>query len=101
MADSGPFGPGQNPRFHEDLVGLDPYDPEARAFAEHLDRIERCGPNFTVEACLDGVSDFADSSNRLGGLRWWISALVVILIVLGVMVTAWDIIGRAITWLAG
>ena len=65
MADNGASLPGQNPRFHEDLVGLDPYDPEALAFAEHLDRIERSGPNYTIEAALDGVSDFADSSNRL------------------------------------
>lgn len=100
MAEIGPSGPRQHPRFHEDLVGLDPFDPEARAFAEHLDRIERCGPTFTIEACLDGVSDFADSSNRLGGLRWWISAAVVVLMVIGVMVAAWDIVGRAIQWLS-
>src|SRR3979409_1456364 len=83
MAESGPSLPDRHPRFHEDLVGLDPYDPDARAFAEHLDRIERCGPNYTVEAALDGVADFADSSNRLGGLRYWGSALIVVLIVSG------------------
>ena len=100
MADNGASLPGQNPRFHEDLVGLDPYDPEARAFAEHLDRMERSGPNYTVEAALDGVADFAESSNRLGGLRYWVSALVVVLIVLGVIVTAWDIVVHALAWLA-
>ena len=87
-------------RFQDDLIGLDPEDPEARAFAEHLDRIERCGPNYTVEAALDGVADFAESSNRLGGLRYWVSALLVVLIVLGVIVTAWDIVTHAIAWLA-
>lgn len=101
MADFGPTGPGPHPRFHEDLVGLDPFDPEARAFAEHLDRMERCGPNFTVEASLSGVADFADSSNRLGGLRWWISVLVVALIILGVLVAAWDIVSLTIQWLGG
>jgi hypothetical protein len=101
MADFGPTGPGPHPRFHEDLVGLDPFDPEARAFAEHLDRMERCGPNFTVEASLSGVADFADSSNRLGGLRWWISVLVVALIILGVLVAAWDIVSLTLQWLGG
>ncbi|MDT7799731.1 MAG: hypothetical protein QOI78_3164 [Actinomycetota bacterium] len=100
MAESGASPPGGNPRFHEDLVGLDPFDPEARAFAEHLDRIERSGPNYTIEAALDGVADFADSSNRLGGLRYWVSALIVVLIVLGVIVAAWDIVVHALAWLA-
>lgn len=100
MAENGASLPGRHPRFHEDLVGLDPYDPDARAFAEHLDRIERCGPNYTVEAALDGVADFAESSNRLGGLRYWVSALLVVLIVLGVIVTAWDIVVHALAWLA-
>jgi hypothetical protein len=101
MAEIGPTGWGPHPRFHEDLVGLDPFDPEARAFAEHLDRIERCGPNFTIEASISGVADFAESSNRLGGLRWWASVALVVLIIFGVLVAAWDIIGHAITWLGG
>lgn len=99
MAESGAVQPGWNPRFHEDLVGLDPYDPEARAFAAHLDRMERTGPTFTVEACLDQVSDFADSSSRAGGLRYWVSALIAALIVLGVIVTAWQIVTHAIAFL--
>ncbi|WP_396287633.1 hypothetical protein [Amycolatopsis sp. PS_44_ISF1] len=101
MAESAAVPPGWNPRFHEDLVGLDPHDPEARAFAAHLDRMEHTGPTFTVEACLDQVGDFADSSNRLGGLRYWVSALIVVLIVFGVIVTAWDIVAHAITFLRG
>ncbi|MDT7726746.1 MAG: hypothetical protein QOI21_3322 [Actinomycetota bacterium] len=100
MADFGHPGPDPNPRFGEDLVGLDPYDPEARAFAEHLDRMERCGPTFTVEASISGVADFAESSNRLGGLRWWASVALVSLIIIGVIVAAWDIIGRAMIWLS-
>ena len=99
MVDIGRSGPSENPRFGEDLVGLDPHDPEARAFAEHLDRMERCGPAFTVEASINGVADFADSSNRLGGLRWWASVALVSLIMIGVVLAAWDIIGRAIVWL--
>lgn len=101
MAEKGPSGPSQHPRFHEDLIGLDPDDPDVQAFAAHLDRIERCEPAFTVEASIARVADFAESSNRLGGLRYWASALLVLLIVLGVLVTAWDIVGRTLAWLGG
>ncbi|GAB3375485.1 hypothetical protein [Amycolatopsis echigonensis] len=100
MAENGALPPGWNPRFHEDLVGLDPYDPEARAFAAHLDRMERTGPTFTVEACLDQVADFAESSSRTGGLRYWVSALVAVLIVLGLLVTAWDIALHTVAFLS-
>ncbi|WP_027947012.1 hypothetical protein [Amycolatopsis taiwanensis] len=92
--------PARNHRFEEDLVGLDPADPEAQAFAAHLDRMERCEPAFTVEASLQGVSDFADSSTRASGPRWFFAALVAALIVLGVLVSAWDIIVRAVEWLS-
>lgn len=96
MADT---DPARHHRFDEDLIGLDPADPEARAFAEHLDRMERCGPAFTVEASLEGVAEFADSSHRATGLRWWLAALIATLIVFGVVVSSWDIITRAIQWL--
>lgn len=79
-------------RFSDDLVGLDPDDPEARAFAEHLDRMERSRPSFTVEGALDGIADFAESSNRIGGLYRRLAGLVVLLILLGVLVGAWDTI---------
>jgi hypothetical protein len=85
--------PGRRPptdRFDDDLVGLDPDDPEARAFAEHLDRVERCRPGYTVEGYLSGIGDFADSANRLGGHRKLMASILVILILLGVTVTAWD-----------
>jgi hypothetical protein len=97
MADS---EPAYRHRFHEDLIGLDPADPEAQAFAAHLDRMERCGPTFTIEASLRGVSEFADSSNRATGLRWWLAALIAALIVFGVVVSAWHIIVAALTWLS-
>jgi hypothetical protein len=93
--------PGYLHRFEEDLIGLDPTDPEARAFAAHLDRMERCEPAFTVEASLHGVADFADSSNRASGLRWWLAATVAALIVFGVIFDAWHIIGHALAWLTG
>ncbi|WP_085913058.1 MULTISPECIES: hypothetical protein [Pseudonocardia] len=56
----------RSPRFDDDLVDLDPADPEARAFAEHLDRMQRV-PSCSVEGYIRGVGDFADSANRLRG----------------------------------
>ncbi|ACU97402.1 hypothetical protein [Saccharomonospora viridis] len=92
-------GTERHPRFDDDLIGLDPDDPEARAFAEHLDRMQRCDPAFTVEGSLRGVAEFADGSNRAGGLRWWVAVLVVCLILMGVLVSAWDILGDLLAWL--
>lgn len=90
----------RNPRFDEDLIGLDPEDPEVQAFAAHRERMQRCEPGFTVEASLNRVADFAESSSRAGGLRWWIAATVVVLIVFGVIVASWDIVVHAIRWLS-
>jgi hypothetical protein len=77
-------------RFEEDLIGLDPQDPEAREFAEHLDRIERSRSGYTVEGYLGGISDFADSANRLGGHRRLTALILTTLILGGVVVAAWD-----------
>lgn len=90
-----------DPRFSEELIGLDPDDPEVQAFAAHLDRMRRCEPGFTIEGSLRQVQDFADSSARAGGLRWWVAALIAVLIVFGVVVASWDIVVRAIQWLTG
>ena len=76
-----PVGPPG--RFAEDLVGLDPDDPEARAFAAHLDRMERVGPAFTVEGQLAGVRDFAESANRADGPRRLAAVVLVALVLLG------------------
>jgi hypothetical protein len=65
-------------QFDDELVGLDPDDPEAREFAAHLDRMQRDGPCFTVEGYLDGVTDFADSANRAQGGRRWAAVAVVL-----------------------
>ncbi|EHK85235.1 hypothetical protein ACWGRK_13365 [Saccharomonospora azurea] len=94
-------GSERHPRFDDDLVGLDPDDPEAQAFAEHLDRMQRCDPTFTIEGSLRGVADFAEGSNRAGGLRWWVAALVVCLILIGVLFSAWDIVVDLLAWLGG
>src|SRR6185312_5141420 len=69
-------------QFDDDLVGLDPDDPDAQAFAAHLDRMQQQRPTFTVEGYLDGVRAFADSANRAeGGRRWAAVVLVALLLV--------------------
>ena len=72
--------PQRSSRFDDDLVGLDPDDPDAQAFAAHLDRMERQSPTFTVEGYLDGVRAFADSANRAEGGRRWAAVLLVALL---------------------
>ncbi len=76
-------------RLDDDLVGLDPDDPEVRAFSAHLERTHQLRPSFTVEGYLSGVSDFADSANRTEGPRRVAAVLVVTLILLGVVLTIW------------
>jgi hypothetical protein len=70
----------RSPRFDDELIGLDPDDPDAQAFAAHLDRMQQQGPTFTVEGYLDGVRTFADSCNRAEGLRRWAAVAVVALL---------------------
>ncbi|MCE3554609.1 hypothetical protein LWC33_24525 [Pseudonocardia sp. RS11V-5] len=84
-------------RFDDELVGLDPDDPEARAFAQHLDRMQHDRPSFTVEGYLDGVRDFADSANRAQGGRYWAAVLVVVLLLVGVV---W-VVGNALVFVLG
>jgi hypothetical protein len=74
--------PRRSPRFDDELLGLDPDDPEAQAFAAHLDRMQRQRPTFTVEGYLDGVREFADSANRAEGGRRWAAVLLVGLLLL-------------------
>lgn len=84
-------------RFDDELVGLDPEDPEARAFAQHLDRMQRDRPSFTVEGYLDGVKDFAESANRAQGGRYWAAVAVVVLLLVGVV---W-VVGNALVFVLG
>ena len=78
-------------------MGLDPADPEAQAFAAHLDRLERQRPGFTVEGYLADVGDFADSDNRAAGLRRTVAVVVVGLILVGVLVAVWNALGFMFT----
>jgi hypothetical protein len=79
-------------RFEDDLIGLDPDDPEAQAFAAHLDRVEQTRSGYTVEGYLADMSDFADGANRLGGHYRLMASLLALVILLGVAVAAWDAI---------
>lgn len=80
-------------RFADDLVGLDPDDPEAQAFAAHLDRTERSRSSFTVEGYLADVGEFAESANRADGGRRMVAVLVVALMLGGVLYTVWNALG--------
>ncbi len=75
-----PDRPGRSRQFDDELLGLDPDDPEAQAFAAHLDRMQRQRPTFTVEGYLDGVREFAESANRAQGGRRWAAVLLVVLL---------------------
>ena len=87
-------------QFDDELLGLDPDDPEAQAFAAHLDRMQRQRPTYTVEGYLDGVRDFADSANRAEGGRRW-AAVIVVLLLLGVAgYLVWEaLLFVLVTWL--
>jgi hypothetical protein len=66
----------------EELIGLDPDDPETRAFAEHLRRMRNDRPSYTVEGYLRGVAEFADSANRASGGRRLTAVVLVLLLLL-------------------
>lgn len=84
------LGAGARSKFDDELLGLDPEDPEARAFAEHLDRMQADRPRYTVEGYLDGVGEFARSANRANSHHRMLAVLLVSLILLGVLVAVWD-----------
>ncbi len=93
-------GRSRSRQFDDELLGLDPEDPEAQAFAEHLDRMQRESPAFTVEGYLDGVRDFADSANRAeGGRRWAAVLLVVLLLVVVAYLAGNSLLFVLTTWL--
>lgn len=85
-----PDRPARSRQFDDELVGLDADDPDAQAFADHLDRMQRQTPAFTVEGYLDGVRDFADSANRAEGGRRWAAVLIVVLLLVGVVYVVWE-----------
>jgi hypothetical protein len=88
--------PGPQPPFDDELIGLDPDDPEAQAFAAHLTRMQRAGPSYTVEGYLSDVGEFANSANRLGGHRRLTAVIVCVLILLVVLFLAWEVLGTVV-----
>jgi hypothetical protein len=95
-----PARPARSRQFDDELLGLDPDDPEVQAFAAHLDRMQRQSPTFTVEGYLDGVRDFAESVNRAQGERYWAAVAVVVLLLLGVLYAVWEALLFVLTtWL--
>ena len=87
--------------FDDELLGLDPDEPDAQAFAAHLDRMQRNRPAFTVEASLQGVGEFADSANRAVGGRRWAAVVVVLLLLAGVVWAAANALGVVWSTLLG
>jgi hypothetical protein len=84
----------------DELIGLDPDDPEAQAFAEHLARMRQSRPGFTVEGYLDGVTDFADSANRAQGGRRLVAVVLVGLLLAVAGFLIWDALHFVVTtWL--
>jgi hypothetical protein len=53
-------------------------------------------PSFTIEGTVAGVSQFADSANRAGGLRRLTAVVVVGLILLGVLISVWYYLGTLV-----
>ena len=87
-------------RFDDELVGLDPDDPDAQAFAAHLDRMQQQSPTFTVEGYLDGVRAFAESANRAEGGRRWAAVLLVGLLLVVAAYAVYDALLFVVgTWL--
>ncbi len=91
---------GRSRQFDDALLGLDPDDPDAQAFAAHLDRMERQRSAYTVEGYLDGVREFADSANRAEGERRWGAVLVVLALLAVCAYLVWDALYFVVTtWL--
>jgi hypothetical protein len=87
-------------QFDDELIGLDPDDPEAQAFAAHLDRMQQHDPAYTVEGYIAGVSNFADSANRAEGGRRWAAVLVVMLLLAVAAYIVWEaLVFVLVTWL--
>jgi hypothetical protein len=83
----------QGPQIDDELIGLDPDDPETRAFADHLRRMQTPTNSFTVEGYLRGFGEFANSANRANGHRRLTAVILVGLLLLGVLYAIWETLG--------
>lgn len=85
----------------DELIGLDPDDPETRAFADHLRRMQTPANSFTVEGYVRGFGEFANSANRANGHRRLMAVIVVTLILLGVLYAVWETLITVFSTFAG
>lgn len=88
--DGEPDPTGDELNVSDELIGLDPDDPETRAFAEHLRRMQTPSNSFTVEGYVRGFADFANSANRANGHRRLTAVILVGLLLLGVLWAVWQ-----------
>lgn len=93
--DDGP--PAPKGRHADDLIGLDPDDPETQAFAAHLDRMRHPSGHYTVEGYIADVGEFANSANRAGGHRRLTALILVALILAVVLIAAWETLSTVVT----
>jgi hypothetical protein len=77
----------------DELIGLDPDDPETLAFAEHLRRMQTPSSSYTVEGYVRGFSEFANSANRANGHRRLTAVVLVALLLVGVLWAIWQAVG--------
>jgi hypothetical protein len=100
--DEGPADPtGRTDFVENELIGLDPDDPETRAFAAHLRRMRTPTNAYTVEGYLRGVGEFANSANRAVGHRRLTAVILVSLLLLGVLYAAWQTLGTVLSTVFG
>lgn len=85
----------------DELIGLDPDDPETRAFADHLRRMHVPGNAYTIEGYLRGVGEFANSANRAEGHRRLMAVIVVGLLLASVLFAAWETLGTVVSTFLG
>ena len=65
-----PGGKSVGSRVPPNLAGLDPADPDVRAFAAHLDRVSRPSQSgYTMEARAAQAADLAEGVRRARGRR--------------------------------
>ena len=88
---------GEDRPIEDELIGLDPDDPETREFADHLKRMRTNRSGYTVDGYLNGVGDFADSANRAVGHRRLTAVILVGLLLLGALWAIWRAIEFVLT----
>ena len=84
-------------RFDDELIGLDRDDPEAQAFAAHLDRMQRSTRRSPWRATSTTSARFVDSVHRAQGERWFAAVAVVLLLLAVAAFAIWDALRFVVT----